>query len=88
MSVTVTRAPQGWDPTLYAVQQETGNTTSTLTLSDAPVAGLERVFKNGVRLEGNGVDYTLADRVVTLGVASIVGDRWTVEYWIRPNRGS
>jgi hypothetical protein len=52
-----------------------------------PVAGLERIYKNGLRLDP-AVDYTLSNDglTVTLSVAAIGADVFLADYFYRGTR--
>lgn len=66
-------------------ETRTSATGTTWDLSDNPVEGFELVFKNGLLLEPNGVDYTLSGKRVTFGVSLVGSDRTTAVYYFRGN---
>lgn len=80
------------DPALLHLYQQgrerqTGIVGTTLTLSNAPLAGTLDLYKNGTMLDpGDAAVYALEDRTVTLGVASIAGDVWVARYHFRATR--
>ncbi len=54
----------------------------TFTLANTPVAGTERVYQNGVRLEpGAGNDYTISTATITFATAPATGDKVRVDYF-------
>lgn len=60
----------------------TGETTTSLVLSNAPIAGSLMLFKNGALLDpGSGSVYSVSGRTVTLGVAAIAGDVFVARYY-------
>lgn len=54
----------------------------TFTLANTPVAGTERVYQNGIRLEpGAGNDYTISTATITFATAPATGDKVRVDYF-------
>jgi hypothetical protein len=60
----------------------TGETGSTLTLSNSPVTGTETVFKNGALLwastDSTTYDYTITGNSLSLTVAAVSSDKFTI----------
>lgn len=60
----------------------TGVSGSVITLNNAPVTGVEMVYKNGALLwpdtDTATYDYTIAGRSLSLTVAAISSDRFTI----------
>lgn len=88
--ITLPSQPESENIRQLAMQfsdRQTGVVGVTLTLLYAPVQAmdgtqLERVHKNGVRLDP-ATAYTIQGNVITLAVASIAGDVWIVDYLYR-----
>lgn len=63
-------------------QDITGETGTTLALYNAPVTGTEMVYKNGALLwpstASTTYDYTIAGKSLSLTVAAISSDRFTI----------
>lgn len=68
---------------LFGVERQTGLTGVTLTLTNAPTDGSLLLFKNGTLLD-DPTEYTVAGRVVTLGVAAVGGDIYRAKYHFAP----
>lgn len=69
-------------------ERQTGVVGVTITLTDAPILGTLKLFKNGALLDevaGAG-NYTITDRTVTLGTAAIAGDVFIAHYYYRTTR--
>jgi hypothetical protein len=59
----------------------TGQTGTTFVLSDTPIAGTIKGYRGGGRQrEGNGNDYTIVDKTVTLSTALSAGETLLFDY--------
>lgn len=94
MTFTAFPRPYGsLDPAVLVLYQmgqddQTGLTTTALTLSNEPIDGTLLLFKNGVQLNtGAGAgEYQRTGTAVTLGAAAIAGDRFLAQYHFRSTR--
>lgn len=66
-------------------ERQTGATTASLTLANAPISGSLALFKNGTLLDDPS-QFTILDRIVTLAAAAIAGDVFNCYYTFRSTR--
>jgi hypothetical protein len=74
------------DPNVLALsrftrESRTGSTSATWDLVNRILEGYELVFKNGILLQGGGVDYSVSGARITFVAAPIAGDRTTAVYY-------
>lgn len=52
----------------------------TFGLANTPVAGSVKLYLNGIRLKGSGVDYSISVATITMGTAPETGDILLADY--------
>lgn len=56
------------------------SSNKTFLLASQPIADRERIYLNGIRLSGGGVDYTLSFKTLTFVVAPVTGSILLADY--------
>lgn len=59
-------------------EENTGSTSSTITIAHSATAGTVRLFKNGIRLPAS--EYSVSGTTVTLTSARLAGDLFIIDY--------